>query len=83
MIISKDRAHKLYKEVYLKCLYWLEKCLTMASKKVIWKLLATKNLRVSDLLEPVEPRDSTINDPPRPKDASSFLSFIYTSLGAD
>ena len=50
MIISKDRAHKLYKEVYLKCLYWLEKFLTMASKKVIWRLLVTRNLRVSDLL---------------------------------
>ena len=42
-IISKDRAHRLYKEVYEKCMYWLEKFLAIGSKQVIWKLFATKN----------------------------------------
>ena len=46
-MINKDRAHKLYKEIYLKCIYWIEQFLTMGSKKVIWKLVATKNHHVS------------------------------------
>ena len=49
-IISKDRAHRLYKEVYEKCIYWLEKFLAMGSKKVIWKLFVTKNYKVSYFL---------------------------------
>ena len=46
-IISKDRAHRLYKEIYEKCIYWLKKFIEMASKKVIWKLFVTKNVKVS------------------------------------
>ena len=33
-MINKDRAHKLYKEIYLKCIYWIEQFLTMGSKKL-------------------------------------------------
>ena len=46
-MINKDRAYRLYKEIYLKCIYWIEQFLTMGSKKVIWKLVATKNHHVS------------------------------------
>jgi len=47
MIISKDRAHRLYKEVYNKCIWWLEKFLAIGSKKTIWKLVVEKNEDVS------------------------------------
>ena len=47
MIISKDRAHRLYKEVYNKCIWWLEKFLAIGSKKTIWKLVVAKNEDVS------------------------------------
>ena len=50
VLISKDRANRLYKEIYMKCIYWLEKFLSMGSKRVIWKLLLTKNERVSNSL---------------------------------
>ena len=43
VLTSKDRANRLYKEIYTKCIYWLEKFLSMGSKRVIWKLLLTKN----------------------------------------
>ena len=46
-MINKDRAHRLYTEIYMKCIYWIEQFLTMGPKKVIWKLVATKNRHVS------------------------------------
>ena len=49
-LISKDRAHRLYKELYMKCIYWLEKFLAIGSKKVLWKLFITKNDHVSKTL---------------------------------
>ena len=49
-LISKERAHRLYKELYMKCIYWLERLLTIGSKKVLWKLLITKNGHVSKTL---------------------------------
>ena len=46
-MMSKDRAHRLYKEIYDKCIYWLEKFVKNGSKKVIWKLFLRKNKEVS------------------------------------
>ena len=53
VVTSKGRASRLYNEIYTKCIYWLEKFLKEASenfssKKVIWKLLLTKNEHVSN-----------------------------------
>ena len=48
VVTSKDRASRLYKEIYTKCIYWLEKFLKEASKRVIWNLLLTKNEHVSN-----------------------------------
>ena len=45
--MGKDRAHRLYKEIYMKCIYWITKFLEMGSTKVIWNLLDTKNSDVS------------------------------------